>query len=52
MTWSMGLRRQARLKKGGTDQRIKQIDQVMDEIESITTDLDTLLAQVHTSGES
>ena len=44
------LRKQARLKKGGTDRRIKQIDQVMDEIETITTDLDALLAQVHTSG--
>jgi predicted PurR-regulated permease PerM len=44
------LRKQARLKKGGSAQRIKQIDQVMDEIETITTDLDALLAQVHTSG--
>jgi predicted PurR-regulated permease PerM len=39
------LRKQARLKKGGSDQRIKQIDQVMDEIETITTDLDALLSQ-------
>jgi hypothetical protein len=38
------LRKQARLKKGGSDQRVKQIDQLMDEIESITTDLDALLA--------
>ncbi len=44
------LRKQARLKKGGSDLRVKQIDQVMDEIEAITTDLDALLAQVHTSG--
>jgi len=44
------LRKQARLKKGGSDLRIKQTDQVMDEIEAITTDLDSLLAQVHTSG--
>ena len=44
------LRKQARLKKGGSDLRVKQIDQVMDEIETITTDLDALLAQVHTSG--
>ena len=44
------LRKQARLKKGGSDQRVKQIDQVMDEIEAITTDLDALLAQTHTSG--
>lgn len=40
------MRKQARLKKGGSDRRVKQIDQVMDEIESITTDLDALLAQV------
>ncbi len=39
------LRKQARLDKGGSDQRIKQIDKVMDEIETITNDLDTLLAQ-------
>ena len=44
------LRKQARLKKGGSTLRVKQIDQVMDEIEAITTDLDTLLAQVHISG--
>jgi predicted PurR-regulated permease PerM len=43
------LRRQARLKKGGSDLRLKQTDQVMDEIEAITTDLDSLLAQVRTS---
>ncbi len=34
------LRRQARLKKGGSDQRVMQTDQAMDEIEAITTDLD------------
>ncbi len=45
-----GLRRQARLKKGGSDLRVKQTDQVMDEIEAITTDLDALLAQIHISG--
>jgi predicted PurR-regulated permease PerM len=39
------LRKQARLKKGGSDLRVKQIDQVMDEIETITTDLDALLSQ-------
>ena len=44
------LRKQARLKKGGSDLSIKQVDQVLDEIETITTDLDSLLAQVHTSG--
>lgn len=44
------LRKQARLKKGGSILRVKQIDRIMDEIETITTDLDTLLAQVHDSG--
>ena len=39
------LRKQARLNKRGSDLRVKQIDQVMDEIETITTDLDSLLAQ-------
>ena len=43
------LRKQARLKKGGSDIRIKQTDQVMDEIEAITTDLDSLLAQASIS---
>ena len=47
---AQGLRRQARFTKGGSDLRVKQIDQVMDEIEAITSDLDALLAQVHTSG--
>jgi predicted PurR-regulated permease PerM len=44
------LQKQARLKKRGSVQRVKQIDQVMDEIEAITTDLDSLLAQVKPSG--
>jgi len=44
------LRKQARLNKGGSDRWVKQTDQVMDEIEAITTDLDSLLAQVNTSG--
>jgi hypothetical protein len=43
------LRKQARLKKGGSDLRVKQTDQVMDEIEAITTDLDSLLAQASIS---
>ncbi len=43
------LRKQARLKKGGSDLRVKQIDQVMDEIETITTDLDALLSRASTS---
>ncbi len=42
------LRKQARLKKGGSTLRVKQIDQVMDEIETITTDLDALLASTGT----
>ena len=41
------LRKQARLKKGGSDLEIKQIEQVMDEIETITTSLDTLLAKAN-----
>ncbi|MFO7585482.1 MAG: AI-2E family transporter [Anaerolineales bacterium] len=44
------LRKQARLHKGGSDTRIKESDQVMDEIEAITTDLDALLAKIPTSG--
>lgn len=44
------LRKQARLKKGGSDLSIKQVDQILDEIETITTDLDNLLAQVSDSG--
>jgi len=47
---AQNLRKQARLNKGGSDSRVRQIDQVMDEIEAITTDLDALLAQVPTSG--
>jgi predicted PurR-regulated permease PerM len=43
------LRRQARHRKKGSDLRVKQIDQLMDEIETITTDLDSLLAQVNTT---
>lgn len=46
------LRKQTRLRKRGTDLRIKQIDQVMDEIETITTDLDALLAQASVVEES
>ena len=44
------MRKQARLKKWGSDRMVKQIDQVLDEIETITTDLDALLAQVNPSG--
>ena len=44
------LRKQARLNVGGSDLRVKQIDQVLDEIETITTDLDTLLAEAAPTG--
>ena len=44
------LRKQARFKKEGSDLSVKQTDQVMDEIEALTTDLDSLLAQVNTPG--
>ena len=40
------LRKQARLKKEGSDLGVEQIDHVMDEIEGITTDLDSLLALI------
>lgn len=45
------LRKQARLTKMGSDLNIKQIDQVMDEIETIATDLDALLARVTPQGD-
>lgn len=45
------LRKQARLRKKGSDLGIKQIDQVMDEIETITTDLDALLVQAGPTDE-
>jgi predicted PurR-regulated permease PerM len=41
------LRKQARLSKSGSTLRVKQLDQMMDEIETITTDLDALLAHSH-----
>ncbi len=44
------LRRQSRLQRKGSDQWMQQADQVMDEIEAITTDLDSLLAQARPSG--
>jgi predicted PurR-regulated permease PerM len=43
------LRKQARLKIGGSDQRVKQTDQIMDEIETLAGDLDLLLAKGNTS---
>ena len=47
---AQGMRKQARIKKRGSDLRVEQIDQVMDDVETITNDLDTLLAQVNTAG--
>lgn len=44
------LQNQARIKKGGSDIKVKQIDKVMDEIEAIATDLDALLAQIPQAG--
>jgi len=41
------LRKQARLKKAGSVRTIKKIEKVMDEIETITTDLDALLARAN-----
>lgn len=46
------LQKQARHHKEGSEQQVMQIDQMMDEIEAITTDLDALLAQTNTPGES
>jgi predicted PurR-regulated permease PerM len=43
------LRMQARLKKGGSDQTVRQTDQVMDEIEMLASDLDLLLAEASTT---
>jgi predicted PurR-regulated permease PerM len=45
------LRKQSRNKKRGTDEKIVQIEQVMDEIESIAANLDALLAQANSSDE-
>ena len=50
-TLAQGLRRQARFTKRGSAQRVKQVDKIMDEIETITTDLDALLAEVPPGGK-
>lgn len=47
---AQGLRKQSRVEKAGSDQWIKQTDRVMDEIEGIATDLDSLLAEVTSPG--
>ena len=41
------LRKQSRLKKRGSDKKIIQIEKVMDEIETITSSLDALLARAN-----
>ena len=46
------LRKQARFTKWGSVLKVKQVDKVMDEIETITTDLDALLAEVPASETS
>lgn len=43
------LRKQSRLKKRGSDQKIMQIEKVMDEVETITSSLDALLARANQS---
>ena len=46
-----GLRNQARNKKAGSTLLVKQIDKVMDEVETIASDLDSLLAQIQPSSK-
>jgi predicted PurR-regulated permease PerM len=45
------LRKQARHGTDGTDERVKQTDQVMDEIEALAIDLDKLLASASSAGD-
>jgi len=45
------LRKQARHKKRGSDEKIVEIEHMMDEIETITENLDSLLAQSNNSEE-
>jgi archaellum component FlaC len=44
------VRKQARHRRGGSDHKVKQVDQLMDEIEAITTDLDSVLAHNRQEG--
>jgi AI-2E family transporter len=46
------LRKQARNKKHGSDEKIVHIEQVMDEIETITENLDALLARPNNHSEA
>jgi predicted PurR-regulated permease PerM len=43
------LRRRARLTPGGSEEQVKQTEQMMNEIETLAADLDRLLAQVHSA---
>ena len=43
------LRKQTRLKREGSEVRVEQTDQLLDKIEAMTTDLDSLLAQLNGS---
>jgi predicted PurR-regulated permease PerM len=45
------LRKQARHQKRGSDEKVVQVENVMDEIETITSNLDTLLAQANATDE-
>jgi predicted PurR-regulated permease PerM len=45
------LRKQTRIKKKGTEIQIGEIDKMMDEIETITTDLGALLAEASSADE-
>jgi predicted PurR-regulated permease PerM len=44
------VRKQARHRRGGSDNKVKQVDQLMDEIEAITSDLDSVLAHEGEAG--
>jgi predicted PurR-regulated permease PerM len=46
-----GLRKQSRVTKKGSDNNLKQVDRIMDEIETVATDLNDLLSQTPASGE-
>jgi hypothetical protein len=45
------LRKQARHKKGGSDEKVMEEENIMDEIESIATNLDALLAEANATDE-
>lgn len=42
------LRQQTRIRPAGSEEQVQQIEQVMDQLEAITTDLDALLAEAST----